>query len=92
MVLRIPKAEIPTEFRERMIEQFGIVPEPLEVTWHNPRVAQASMELGGKVSEWDAADESLKSFAPHGRRGAGWLQLVPRPRLLSGAEPEPGPG
>ena len=46
-----------------MIKQFGVVPEPLEVTWHNPKVAEASLELGGKVSEWDAADESLKSFA-----------------------------
>jgi hypothetical protein len=33
-----------------LIEQFGAVPEPLEVTWHNPKVAEASLELGGKVS------------------------------------------
>ena len=46
-----------------MIKQFGAVPEPVEATWHNPRVAEASLELGGKVREWDAADESLKSFA-----------------------------
>jgi alkylhydroperoxidase family enzyme len=63
MALRVPKAELATELRESMIKQFGVVPEPVEVTWHNPRVAEASLELGGKVSEWDAADESLKSFA-----------------------------
>jgi alkylhydroperoxidase family enzyme len=33
------------------------------VTWHNPKVAEASLELGGRVSEWDAADAGLKSFA-----------------------------
>jgi alkylhydroperoxidase family enzyme len=63
MALRVPKAELPTGLSESMIRQFGAVPEPLEVTWHNPKVAQASVELGGKASEWDAADESLKSFA-----------------------------
>jgi alkylhydroperoxidase family enzyme len=63
MALRVPKAQLSSEMSENMIKQFGVVPEPLEVTWHNPRVAQASLELGGKVGEWDAADESLKSFA-----------------------------
>jgi len=63
MALRVPKAELPSGLSESMIKQFGVVPEPLEVTWHNPKVAEASLELGGKVSEWDAADESLKSFA-----------------------------
>ena len=63
MALRVPKAELTTGLSESMIKQFGVVPEPLEVTWHNPKVAEASLELGGKVSEWDAADESLKSFA-----------------------------
>jgi alkylhydroperoxidase family enzyme len=28
-----------------------------------PHGPEASLEIGGKVSEWDAADESLKSFA-----------------------------
>ena len=63
MALRVPKAELTSGLSESMIKQFGVVPEPLEVTWHNPKVAEASLELGGKVSEWDAADESLKSFA-----------------------------
>jgi alkylhydroperoxidase family enzyme len=63
MVLRVPKAELTSELRDSMIKQFGVVPEPLEVTWHNPRVAEASLELGARVGAWDAADESLKSFA-----------------------------
>jgi alkylhydroperoxidase family enzyme len=63
MALRVPKAELPTEMSESMIKQFGAVPEPVEVVWHSPQVALASMEFGGKVGAWDAADESLKSFA-----------------------------
>ncbi|MGZ4184485.1 MAG: carboxymuconolactone decarboxylase family protein [Solirubrobacteraceae bacterium] len=63
MALRVPKAKLAPGMSETMIEQFGAVPEPLEVTWHNPKVAQASLEFGSKVGEWEAADESLKSFA-----------------------------
>jgi alkylhydroperoxidase family enzyme len=62
MALRVPKVE-PTGLSESMIEQFGTVPEPVEVIWHNPKVGEASLAIGGMVSEWDAADESLKSFA-----------------------------
>jgi len=60
---RVCKAELAPELRERMIEQFGAVPEPVEVTWNNPPVAMASMEMGAKVGEWDTVDEDLKSFA-----------------------------
>jgi alkylhydroperoxidase family enzyme len=63
MALRVQKAELPNELRESMIKQFGVVPEPVEVMWHSPEVAQDALEFGGKVSEWDAADEGLKSFA-----------------------------
>ncbi len=63
MALRLPKAEVPAELSECMVRQFGAVPEPVEVTWHNPKVAGASLYFGGQVSEWDAAEESLKSFA-----------------------------
>jgi alkylhydroperoxidase family enzyme len=63
MALRIQRAEVPTELAENMIKQVGAMPEPVEVTWHNPAVAQASIEFGAKVGSWDAADESLKSFA-----------------------------
>jgi alkylhydroperoxidase family enzyme len=63
MALRVPKAELTTGLSESMIKQLGAVPEPVEVVWHNPKVAEASLEFGGKAGEWDAADESLKSFA-----------------------------
>jgi alkylhydroperoxidase family enzyme len=63
MALRVPKAELAAGLSESMIKQFGAVPEPVEVTWHNPKVAKTCLELGGKVSKWDAADEGLKSFA-----------------------------
>ena len=46
MALRVPKAEIPTELRESMIEQFGAVPEPVEIMWHNPKVARDNLEFG----------------------------------------------
>jgi alkylhydroperoxidase family enzyme len=63
MALRVPKAELPSGLSESMIKQLGAVPEPVEVMWHNPKVAEASLEIGAKVGAWDAADESLKSFA-----------------------------
>jgi alkylhydroperoxidase family enzyme len=63
MALRVPKAELTGELGESMIEQLGAVPEPVAVMWHNPKVAEAGVEFGAKVGEWDAADESLKSFA-----------------------------
>ena len=63
MTLRVPKAQLPTELRNTTITQFGAVPEPVEVLWHNPRVAQAGLELGQKVGAWDAADASLKTVA-----------------------------
>ena len=63
MALRVPKAELTTVLTDSMVRQLGAVPEPVEVAWHNRKVAEAALEFGGKVSEWDALDESLKSFA-----------------------------
>jgi alkylhydroperoxidase family enzyme len=63
MALRVSKAELPAGFSESMIEQFGAVPEPVEVTWHNPKVSEAAIAFGGQVGQWDAVDQSLKSFA-----------------------------
>jgi hypothetical protein len=48
MALRVPKAELPTEFSENMLKQFGAVPEPVEVLWHNPKVGQAGLEFGAR--------------------------------------------
>jgi len=63
MALRVPKAELPTELRESMIKQLGAVPEPVEVTYNNPKVAMSSQEFSAGVAAWDAADTSLKTFA-----------------------------
>jgi alkylhydroperoxidase family enzyme len=63
MTLRVPKAELGPEITEVLIEQFGTVPEPLQATWHNPKVAEAAQEMGARVNAWDVADENLKSFA-----------------------------
>jgi alkylhydroperoxidase family enzyme len=62
MALRVPKAEFDGPV-EAMIERFGAVPEPIEVMWHNRKVAEAAFELGGMASEWDALDDGLKTFA-----------------------------
>ena len=63
MTLRVPKAELPAELKEQLARQFGGVPEPVEVLWHLPAVAMASLEFSGKVAASDALDESLKTFA-----------------------------
>ena len=63
MALRVPKAELPADLKESMIEQLGAVPEPVEVAYNNPKVAASSQEFSAKVATWDAADASLKTFA-----------------------------
>ncbi|MFF3375956.1 carboxymuconolactone decarboxylase family protein [Streptomyces sp. NPDC002680] len=75
MTLRIPKAELPAEIRENLLKQFGAVPEPFEVTAHSPKVAQDSSDMGSRVSEWDMADQGLKTFAHMAvaaQVGCGW--------------------
>jgi alkylhydroperoxidase family enzyme len=63
MALRVSKAELPVELREKMIRQVGAVAEPVEVMWNNPMVAQASQEFAAKAGIWNAVDDSLKTFA-----------------------------
>ena len=63
MTLRVPKAELPAELREAMIRLLGSVPEPVEVTYNNPKVAVSTQEFSAAVATWDAADASLKTFA-----------------------------
>ena len=63
MALRVPKAELPTELRDNMIKQLGAVPEPVEVVYNNPDVAMSSLAFSANVAAWDAADESLQTFA-----------------------------
>jgi alkylhydroperoxidase family enzyme len=63
MGLRIPKAELPSEMTEDFVKQLEAVPEPVEVTWHNPEVAEAIQEFSAKVGGWGVVDASLKTFA-----------------------------
>ncbi|SEM47818.1 carboxymuconolactone decarboxylase family protein [Rhodococcus maanshanensis] len=63
MTPRIPKAELPAGMRENLIRQLGAVPEPVEVLWNNPRLAEDNQEFTAKMGAWDAADASLKTFA-----------------------------
>lgn len=79
MAPRVSKAEL-TGFTGSAIKRFsrrmfGEVPEPAEVMWHNRKVVKAGLSLGSKVQRWDAADESLKSFAHMAvaaQVGCGW--------------------
>ena len=63
MALRVPKAELPPELKENMIKQLGAVPEPVEVTYNNPKVAISNQEFSAEVATWDAVDASVKTFA-----------------------------
>ncbi|NEB03874.1 carboxymuconolactone decarboxylase family protein [Streptomyces sp. SID13726] len=72
---RVPKAELTAELSESMIKEFGVVPAPVEVTWHHPEVMRAGGEFGSRVREWDAADQGLKTFAHMAvaaQVGCGW--------------------
>ena len=85
MALRVPKAELPAELRESMIKQLGAVPEPVEVTYNNPKrgpVQPGVLGQGGHVGRGGREPQDVRA---HGRRGAGRLQLVPRRQLLPGA-------
>lgn len=75
MALRAPKAELSPEMRENMIKQLGAVPEPVEVLWNNPPLAEANQEFSARVARWDAADAGLKTFAHMAvaaQVGCGW--------------------
>jgi alkylhydroperoxidase family enzyme len=63
MALRIPKAEVPAEIREALIQQVGSMPEPIEAAFNNPKVAMTTQEFTTGASAWDTVDTSLKTFA-----------------------------
>lgn len=63
MALRVPKAKLPTELADSLVQQLGSVPEPVEVAFNNPDVATATSEYSARVAAWNAADASLKTFA-----------------------------
>jgi alkylhydroperoxidase family enzyme len=75
MTPRIPRAEVPADIRAAMIAQLGAVPEPVEVLWHHPRIAQDNQELSARAAAWDAADAGLKTLTHMvvaARIGCGW--------------------
>ena len=67
MAPRLPKTELTgisgTMMKWLARKRLGVVPEPLEVCWHNRKVLKANMGYGHKASKWDAVDQNLKSFA-----------------------------
>jgi alkylhydroperoxidase family enzyme len=64
---RVPKAEITGLYGALMKrfskKQFGEVPDPLGVMWHNRPVLKAYLTIGGKAERWSACDANLKTFA-----------------------------
>lgn len=64
---RVPKAEITGVYGAVMKrfskKMFGVVPEPLEVMWHNRAVLRFYLGLGQKAQKWSECDENLKSYA-----------------------------
>ena len=64
---RIPRAEITGVYgalaKRLSKKQFGEVPDPLAVMWHNRPVLKAYLALGGKAEKWSACDPNLKTFA-----------------------------
>jgi alkylhydroperoxidase family enzyme len=64
---RIPKAEITGVYgalaKRFSKKQFGEVPDPLGVMWHNRPVLRAYFVMGGKAEKWGACDPNLKTFA-----------------------------
>ncbi len=64
---RIPKAEITGLYgavvKRIGTKMFGVVPEPLEVMWHHPKVLRFSLGVGQRSRSWSECDESLKSYA-----------------------------
>ena len=64
---RVPKAEITGVYGAVLkrigTRMFGVLPEPLEVMWHNQPVLRFSLALGRKASRWGRCDKNLKSYA-----------------------------
>ncbi|HEV2887994.1 MAG TPA: carboxymuconolactone decarboxylase family protein [Jatrophihabitans sp.] len=64
---RIPKAEITGAYgalaKKFSKKQFGAVPDPLGVMWHNRPVLKSYLAIGGKAAKWSACDPGLKAFA-----------------------------
>lgn len=63
VALRIQKAELPEHVRAAFVAQVGSVPEPVEVLWNHPELAEANQAFTAQTSGFDACDPSLKTFA-----------------------------
>jgi alkylhydroperoxidase family enzyme len=63
VALRIEKADVPAGVRDAFVSQVGAVPEPVEVLWNNPRLAEANQAFTAQAGGFDACDASLKTFA-----------------------------
>ncbi|MGP4113728.1 carboxymuconolactone decarboxylase family protein [Streptomyces sp. 4N509B] len=75
MTLRVPRTDLPDELRKGMVERFGAVPEPVEVMWNHPAVAEASLDFAARAGTWEAVDAGLKTFvhmAVAAQVGCGW--------------------
>jgi alkylhydroperoxidase family enzyme len=75
VALRIEKAELPKQVRDAYVDQVGAVPEPVEVLWNHPRLAEANQAFTAQASGFDACDTSLKTFAHMAvaaQIGCGW--------------------
>ena len=76
MALHVPKAEIPTELGEGMIKQFGAVPKPVEVMWHNPKLATLT------AVQWSRRSRAKLSPTPlcsEGKNCGSQLRELSRP-------------
>jgi alkylhydroperoxidase family enzyme len=64
---RVPRAEITGVYGGLMkrvsTRMFGVLPEPLEVMWHNRPVLTFYFGLGRRSRKWSECDQSLKSYA-----------------------------
>jgi alkylhydroperoxidase family enzyme len=64
---RVPQAEVTGALGVLMKrfsrKQFGQVPDPLGVMWHNRKVLTTYFAVGRKADKWGACDPGLKAFA-----------------------------
>jgi alkylhydroperoxidase family enzyme len=64
---RIPPAELAGLYgalvKRMSRKMFGVVPDPVGVSWHNRKVLNFSFGIGRKAQKWDQCDENLKTFA-----------------------------
>ena len=64
---RVPRAEIRgaqgAVMKRVGRRMFGVVPEPLEVMWHDRPVLKTYLAVGQRSARWHECDETLKSYA-----------------------------